>query len=65
MNSGDTVEQDVYLVGPDEETARSAMWWDSMTEAETYGEQEYGDGNYTVWSVELTLDFSTMKKVDE
>ncbi len=64
MSSGDKVEQDAYLVGPDEETARGAMWWDSITAAEEYGEAEYGHKNYTVWSVTMTIDFETMAKVD-
>ncbi len=57
-SSGDELEITLYMVGIDEEDARSTFVFDSFESANSYVQDNPGTKIYTV---EATIDFETME----
>jgi len=54
------VDITLYLVGADEDDARSGMVFDSEESAESYRRDEYGDDG-KIYYVTAYIDFDTMR----
>lgn len=57
----DDIDLTLYLVGSDEEAARSTLPFIDRGSAELYGEEEYGKQGYRIYTVLATLDFTTIE----